>query len=142
MPRKASAKALRMSLKVAPVRYESSSRRSGGIVAYRVEITARAEGDLADIYGRIQAENSPQAAKWFNSMARAMNSLEQYPKRAPITPLRRIAACGTGSTARSPTSTGSFSKSMKKSLPFTFYTSARRGVTVYRRTGREIEQND
>ena len=54
-------------------------------MAYRVEITARAESDLADIYGRIQAETSPQAAKWFNGMARAMFSLEHYPKRAPFT---------------------------------------------------------
>ena len=56
---------------------------------YRVEITARAERDLADIYGRILAENSPQAEKWFNGMARAMYSLEQYPKRAPMTPENR-----------------------------------------------------
>ncbi len=54
-------------------------------MAYRVEITARAESDLADIYGRIEAEDSLQAAKWFNGMARAMYSLEKYPKRAPIT---------------------------------------------------------
>ena len=58
-------------------------------MAYRVEITARAESDLADIYGRIQAETSPQAAKWFNGMARAMTSLEKYPKRAPFTPESR-----------------------------------------------------
>jgi mRNA-degrading endonuclease RelE of RelBE toxin-antitoxin system len=58
-------------------------------MAYRVDITARAERDLADIYGRIQAENSPQAAKWFNGVARAMYSLEHYPKRAPITPENR-----------------------------------------------------
>ena len=55
-------------------------------MVYRVEITARAERDLVDIYGQIQADNSPQAATWFNGMARAMNSLTQYPKRAPITP--------------------------------------------------------
>jgi toxin ParE1/3/4 len=58
-------------------------------MAYRVEITSRAERDLAEIYGRIQAETSPVAAKWFNGMARALISLEQYPKRAPITPENR-----------------------------------------------------
>lgn len=58
-------------------------------MAYRVEITARAERDLADIYGRIQAGNSPPAATWFNGMARAENSVEQYPKRAPIAPENR-----------------------------------------------------
>jgi mRNA-degrading endonuclease RelE of RelBE toxin-antitoxin system len=58
-------------------------------VAYGVEITARAERDLADIYRRIQAETSPLAAKWFNGMARAMSSLDRYPKRAPIAPENR-----------------------------------------------------
>jgi len=58
-------------------------------MAYRVEITARAERDLADIYGHIHAESSPQAATWFNGMAKAMIGLEQYPKRAPITPENR-----------------------------------------------------
>jgi len=58
-------------------------------MAYRVEITARAESDLADIYGRIQAETSSQAATWFNGMARAVISLEQHPKRAPLTPESR-----------------------------------------------------
>jgi toxin ParE1/3/4 len=55
-------------------------------MVYRVEITTRAESDLADIYERIQAETSPQAATWFNGMARAMIGLERYPKRAPTTP--------------------------------------------------------
>ena len=55
-------------------------------MAYRVEITARAERDLANIYGNIQAENSQPAAKWFNGLARAIISLERYPKRASRTP--------------------------------------------------------
>lgn len=58
-------------------------------MAYRVEITARAARDLANIYGYIQAETSPPAAKWFNGMAKAMNSLETHPKRAAVTPENR-----------------------------------------------------
>jgi hypothetical protein len=58
-------------------------------MAYGVEITGRAERDLADIYRRIEAENSPLAAKWFNGMVRAMSSLDRYPKRASITPENR-----------------------------------------------------
>jgi toxin ParE1/3/4 len=55
-------------------------------MVYRVEIMPRAARDLADIYGSIQAETSPPAAQWFNGMAKAMSSLERYPKRAPRTP--------------------------------------------------------
>lgn len=58
-------------------------------MAYRVEITSRAERDLVDIYGRIQAENSPHATSWFNGMAKAISSLDRYPKRAPIIPENR-----------------------------------------------------
>lgn len=55
-------------------------------MAYRVEIAPRAERDLADIYGYIQAQTSPPAAKWFNGLAKAIVGLENYPKRAPVTP--------------------------------------------------------
>ena len=55
-------------------------------MAYRVEITTRAQRDLANIYRRIEAETSAQAAKWFNGMAKAMSSLDEYPNRNPFTP--------------------------------------------------------
>lgn len=55
-------------------------------MAYRVETTPRAERDLAHIYRRIEAETSAQAAKWFNGMEEAINSLEEYPRRNPVTP--------------------------------------------------------
>ena len=54
-------------------------------MTYRVEITTRAERDLADIYRHIEAEISAQAEKWFNGMAKAMNSLDEYPNRNPFT---------------------------------------------------------
>lgn len=55
-------------------------------MAYLVETTTRAERDLASIYRRIEAETSAQAAKWFNGMEEAINSLEEYPRRNPVTP--------------------------------------------------------
>lgn len=55
-------------------------------MTYRVEITTRAERDLAAIYRRIEAEISAQAAKWFNDLAKAIGSLDEYPNRNPFTP--------------------------------------------------------
>ena len=54
-------------------------------MAYRVELTTRAQRDLANIYRRIEAETSVQAAKWFNGVEEAINSLEDYPRRNPVT---------------------------------------------------------
>jgi toxin ParE1/3/4 len=54
-------------------------------MAYRVEITTRAQRDLANLYRRIAVETSAQAAKWFNGMAEAVSSLEEYPRRNPAT---------------------------------------------------------
>jgi toxin ParE1/3/4 len=61
-------------------------RPSGVSMAYRVEITGRAQRDLALIYQRIEAETSAQAARWFGGMEKAILSLEEYPRRAPFTP--------------------------------------------------------
>lgn len=55
-------------------------------MAYRVELTNRALRDLASIYGRIGAESSEQAARWFNRLEKAIFSLEKYPNRAALTP--------------------------------------------------------
>ena len=55
-------------------------------MAYRIEITTRAQRDLMSIYQRIEAETSVQAARWFNGMAVALSSLEAYPRRNPVTP--------------------------------------------------------
>jgi len=55
-------------------------------MAYRVEITDRALRDLASIYKRIQAQTTARAARWFDGMEKAINSLEKHPQRAPVTP--------------------------------------------------------
>jgi toxin ParE1/3/4 len=54
-------------------------------MAYRVEITDRALRDLASIYKRIEAQTTARAARWFDGMEKAINSLEKHPQRAPIT---------------------------------------------------------
>lgn len=58
-------------------------------MAYRVKITFRAEHDLADIYQSIEAETSARARQWFDGMGKAMNSLDEYPNRNPLTPEER-----------------------------------------------------
>jgi toxin ParE1/3/4 len=55
-------------------------------MAYHVELTDRALRDLSIIYGRIGAESSEQAARWFDRLEKAIFSLEKYPNRAPSTP--------------------------------------------------------
>jgi toxin ParE1/3/4 len=55
-------------------------------MAYRVEITGRALRDLARIYQRIEAETTALAARWFDGMEKAINSLEESPHRAPVAP--------------------------------------------------------
>jgi toxin ParE1/3/4 len=55
-------------------------------VAYLVSISARAERDLALIYGQIDAEISERAWRWWRGMRRAILSLEELPNRCPPTP--------------------------------------------------------
>jgi len=55
-------------------------------MAYHVEITARALRDLAIIYKHIEAETAAQAARWFDGIEKAINSLEERPNRTPIIP--------------------------------------------------------
>lgn len=53
---------------------------------YRVEITARAAGDLDRIFAAINAENSPAAARWFNGLHESLRSLSEMPERSPLIP--------------------------------------------------------
>jgi toxin ParE1/3/4 len=53
---------------------------------YRVSLTARAVQDLDNIFQFIQAEQSGQAATWFNGLHEAVQSLASLPHRAPVTP--------------------------------------------------------
>lgn len=54
-------------------------------MAYRVDLTPRAERDLADLYGSIHAEDSPQAARWFNGLERLIYLLETIPALGFVT---------------------------------------------------------
>lgn len=56
---------------------------------YRVEITARAERDLAGIYTHIDAERSDSALRWYRGLKEAVLSLETLPNRCAIAPERR-----------------------------------------------------
>jgi plasmid stabilization system protein ParE len=54
-------------------------------MAYRVDITQRAERDLDRIYPTIEADSSEQARLWFNGLERTVLRLDEHPARgAPI----------------------------------------------------------
>ncbi len=55
-------------------------------MAYRVELTLRAQRDLVDIYERISADDSVTAARWFNGLETAIDTLRRFPQRCPIAP--------------------------------------------------------
>ncbi len=54
-------------------------------MAYLVNITARAERDLAAIYEEIDAENSAAAQRWYDGLKRAILDLEGHPYIWPAT---------------------------------------------------------
>jgi toxin ParE1/3/4 len=54
-------------------------------MAYVVNITARAERDLAGLYEEIKAEYSDAALNWYRGLKQAILSLEEQPKRCRIT---------------------------------------------------------
>jgi len=55
-------------------------------MAYTVDITPRAERDLADLYEEIAAGHSDAALKWYWGLKDAILSLERQPHRCPVTP--------------------------------------------------------
>jgi hypothetical protein len=55
-------------------------------MAYLVNLTARAERDLALMYLQINAEDSDAALIWYSGFKEAILSLEQQPMRCPVTP--------------------------------------------------------
>ena len=55
-------------------------------MTYNVEISARAERDLIEIYDYIRAESSPAAAKWLDRLGAAIETLERLPGRCPRAP--------------------------------------------------------
>lgn len=53
-------------------------------MAYLVNITSRAERDLAGLYQEINAEYSDAALKWYFGLKQAILSLERQPGRCPV----------------------------------------------------------
>jgi toxin ParE1/3/4 len=58
-------------------------------MAYLVEFSARATGDLEALYLEKDAVESEAAARWFNGLEEAVSSLEWYPDRCPAAPEAR-----------------------------------------------------
>jgi toxin ParE1/3/4 len=55
-------------------------------MAYLVNVSLRAEEDLAGIYAAINADSSDSAFRWFQGLERAILTLEENPERCPVTP--------------------------------------------------------
>ncbi len=53
-------------------------------MAYFVNITTRAERDLAGLYEEINVEHSDAALKWYFALKKAILSLEKQPNRCPV----------------------------------------------------------
>jgi toxin ParE1/3/4 len=68
------------------VRPANSSTSSADAMAYRVEVTLRAEEDFNDLYELFSTENSAPASKWMDGLESAISSLEQFPHRCPLVP--------------------------------------------------------
>jgi plasmid stabilization system protein ParE len=54
-------------------------------MAYVVNVTTRAERDLAYLYDEINAEYSDAALKWYRGLKEAILSLERHPRRCTVT---------------------------------------------------------
>lgn len=55
-------------------------------MAYVVNVTARAERDLARLYDEINAADSQAAQKWYLGLKKQILSLEKLPFRCAVTP--------------------------------------------------------
>jgi hypothetical protein len=53
-------------------------------MAYVVNVTARAQRDLAYLYDEINCEHSDAALKWYSGLKEAILSLETHPSRCPV----------------------------------------------------------
>jgi plasmid stabilization system protein ParE len=58
-------------------------------MAYLINLTARAQRDLALLYGEINAGDSEAALQWYRGLKDAILSLEYHPRRCPHTPENR-----------------------------------------------------
>jgi plasmid stabilization system protein ParE len=52
-------------------------------MAYLVNLTSRAQRDLAHLYGEINAGDSAAALQWYRAFKEAILSLEEHPNRCP-----------------------------------------------------------
>jgi plasmid stabilization system protein ParE len=57
-----------------------------GNMAYRVELTDRAVRDLAVLYEDKHVEESKAAARWFNGLEQAVDTLGDLPRRCTAAP--------------------------------------------------------
>jgi toxin ParE1/3/4 len=55
-------------------------------MTYLVELTDRAERDMAGLFVEKNAIDSAAAARWFNGLEQAVYSLQTYPSRCPMAP--------------------------------------------------------
>ncbi|MGH9511744.1 MAG: type II toxin-antitoxin system RelE/ParE family toxin [Terriglobales bacterium] len=55
-------------------------------MAYRVNLAARAERDLAQLYEQIHAADSHHANNWYYGLRAAILSLRRMPERCPVAP--------------------------------------------------------
>ena len=55
-------------------------------MAYLVNFTARAQRDLARLYGEVDAGYPDAALTWYRGLKKAIFSLEENPNRCPFTP--------------------------------------------------------
>jgi toxin ParE1/3/4 len=53
-------------------------------VAYLVNVSSRAERDLASVYDRIHAEHSETALRWYAGLKKTVLSLEDKPLGCPV----------------------------------------------------------
>lgn len=55
-------------------------------MAYAVNISCRAERDLAQLYAELHAANSGAARTWYRGLRKAIPSLSEQPTRRPALP--------------------------------------------------------
>ena len=54
-------------------------------MAYRINITNRAERDLDSLFEDIHARDSEAALRWYDGLKNAILTLEKLPRRCPLT---------------------------------------------------------
>jgi plasmid stabilization system protein ParE len=55
-------------------------------MAYRVQITARAEFEIDEALDRLRQSSASSAARWYAGLMTAIESLEQLPERCGLAP--------------------------------------------------------